>query len=119
MDGAELYDELAGRLCLAAGTPTCLPRLDQLLLAPVAAAVTGISGPCVEDGSTAMETAAAARVYRVEVVPSQDMGSMVPEPGTLAKALVDAAAAGRLLECLPGFSAVSCRSLGLLLGVED
>jgi hypothetical protein len=113
VEGAELDAELVGRLCLAAGSLTCLPRLDQLRLTPVAAvAVTGISSPChPSDGSTAAEAAAAARVYRVEVLPSRDLGFMAPEPGKLAKALVDAAATGLLLELLQGFTAVSCLPL--------
>ncbi len=110
--GMEWEEELAERLCLVAGTSTCLPRLDQLRVALAPASVISASPP--EDGTT---LASAAKVYMVEVGPSEDLGSMVPEPGQIAAVLIDAAATGQLLERLPGYLAVRCRQQDPLAAV--
>ncbi len=130
-EGVEWEEELAERLRLAAGTATYLPRLDQLWLTPAPEPwpAAGNSTPSAENGGEMPGAAAEAplistrltengmtpaKVYMVEVGPSEDLGSMVPEPGQLAAALIDAANAGRLLQRLPGYSAVLCRPPGQL-----
>ncbi len=119
-EGADLA-ELAARLCLAASSSTCVPRLDQLLLARAPGPVPGPApdlAPAESTADSAAQVSAQAEVYTVEVLPSVDLGAMVPGPEKLAAVLADAASAGRMLEWFPGYSAVRC-SLLTPLGVSS